>query len=121
MASQRRASSPARLSNSTVNALMSSSSPRRMTGNSFRSNVLPRCRLRTSERQDHYLTERRVGALDGHGWGASTPIRGIGNLGSALDATVGSGVLQEAAARNYRGAGHRPTGGQHQTEEPGFA
>jgi hypothetical protein len=50
----------------------------------------------------------------------SPPIRGIGKLGSALDATVVSGVLQEAAARDYRGSGHCSTGGQHQTEEPGF-
>jgi hypothetical protein len=57
-------------------------------------------------------------ALDGHDWGAP-PIRGIGKLG-ALDATVGSGALQEAAARDYRGSGHCSTGGQHQTEEPGF-
>jgi hypothetical protein len=27
--------------------------------------------------------------------------------------------MHEAAARNYRGSGHRPTGGQYQTEEAG--
>ena len=27
--------------------------------------------------------------------------------------------MQEAAAHNHRGSGCRPTGGQHQTEEPG--
>jgi hypothetical protein len=30
------------------------------------------------------------------------------------------GVVQERAARNYRGSDHRPTGGEHQTEDPGI-
>ena len=30
-----------------------------------------------------------------------------------------SGVMQEATAHNHRGSGGRPSGGQHQTEEPG--
>jgi hypothetical protein len=32
---------------------------------------------------------------------------------------VGSGFMQEAAARNQRRSCHRTTGGKHQTEEPG--
>jgi hypothetical protein len=50
-------------------------------------------------RQDHYQTGRRVVALDGHDWGVYTDSRDP-HLGGALDATVGSGVMQEAAAGN---------------------
>src|SRR5829696_9244020 len=32
---------------------------------------------------------------------------------------VGSGSMQEAAARNHHASHHRPTSGQHQTEGPG--
>ena len=57
-------------------------------------------------------------ALDGHDWG-SPPIRGIGKLGSALDATVGSGVLQGSGGTRlprFWPVLHW----WHQTEEPGF-
>jgi hypothetical protein len=57
-------------------------------------------------------------ALDGHDWG-STPIRGIHNLASALDATVESGVMQEAAARNYGGSTTAPLVASTRPKSPG--
>jgi hypothetical protein len=89
-----------------------------MTGNSFRSNVLPEM-SDENEQAARSLSDgpwRRVVSLDGHDWGVYTD-SGIRNLGSRPRCTVGSKVMQQAVAASTRGSDHHPTGGQYQTEE----